>query len=170
MKMSRRRLLQGLALLYPAALVPSSLLADLADPLEEVPLVLHGDSGPQRLTVEVARSQAQRSMGLMDRDRLAADAGMLFLYGEPQSALNGFWMYRTRIPLDIAFIGEEGRIVAMQRMEPCESRDPSACPVTRPGAPYRAALEVNAGYFEEKGVVVGDCVSWPGGAAHCRAD
>lgn len=170
MKMSRRRLLQGLALLYPAALMPSSLLADLADPLEEVPLVLHGDRGPQRLTVEVARNQAQRSVGLMDRDYLAADAGMLFLYDEPQTPRNGFWMYRTRIPLDIAFIGEEGRIVAMHRMQPCESDDPSGCPVTRPGAPYRAALEVNAGYFEAKGVVVGDCVSWPGGTAHCRAD
>jgi uncharacterized membrane protein (UPF0127 family) len=170
MKMSRRRLLQGLALLYPAALMPSSLLADRADPLEEVPLVLHSDRGPQRLTVEMAKSQAQRSKGLMDREQLAADAGMLFLYEEPQSARNGFWMYRTRIPLDIAFIGEEGRILAMHSMLPCQSEDPVGCPVTRPGVSYRAALEVNAGYFEAKGVAVGDCVSWPGGAAHCRAD
>ncbi|MFD2667197.1 DUF192 domain-containing protein [Halomonas halophila] len=70
-------------------------------------------------------------------------------------------MYRTLIPLDIAFIDEAGRIVDIRRMAPCTSASARDCPVTRPDAPYQAALEVNAGVFEAHGIAVGDCVSWP---------
>ncbi|MFD2667209.1 DUF192 domain-containing protein [Halomonas halophila] len=79
-------------------------------------------------------------------------------------------MYRTLIPLDIAFIDEAGRIVDIRRMAPCTSASARDCPVTRPDAPYQAALEVNAGVFEAHGIAVGDCVSWPGDGGECVID
>lgn len=175
MNATRRQLLLGLALLPAASLLPRALTAAgpesgpavQPETLETVPLVIHGEQGPQRLEVEVARTIPQRSRGLMERDQLAERAGMLFLYDRPQSSRNGFWMYRTRIPLDIAFIDEAGRIAEIHRMEPCASSRPGECPVTRPAVPYRAALEVNAGAFEAMGVAAGDCVSWPGHGGLC---
>ncbi|PRY72527.1 DUF192 domain-containing protein [Halomonas ventosae] len=175
MNATRRQLLLGLALLPAASLLPRALTAagpesgpDVQpETLETAPLVIHGEQGPQRLEVEVARTIPQRSRGLMARDRLAERAGMLFLYDRPQSSRNGFWMYRTRIPLDIAFIDEAGRIAEIHRMEPCTASRPGECPVTRPVVPYRAALEVNAGAFEAMGVAAGDCVSWPGDGGLC---
>lgn len=171
MNSTRRHLLFGLAALVPAvSLLPGSLLADEPVTMETLPLVVHSDQGPHHLEVEVARTVAQRSLGLMDRDHLDPGTGMLFLYGSVQSTRNGFWMYRTRIPLDIAFIDENGRIVSLHRMHPCESSAPGDCPVTRPDTPYHAALEVNAGYFEEQGIKVGDCVSWTGSGEYCGKD
>jgi uncharacterized membrane protein (UPF0127 family) len=175
MNATRRQLLLGLALLPAASLLPRALTAAgpesgpavQPETLETVPLVIHGEQGPQRLEVEVARTIPQRSRGLMERDQLAERAGMLFLYDRPQSSRNGFWMYRTRIPLDIAFIDEAGRIAEIHRMEPCIASRPGECPVTRPAVPYRAALEVNAGAFEAMGVAAGDCVSWPGDGGLC---
>jgi uncharacterized membrane protein (UPF0127 family) len=135
--------------------------------LPRVPLTLHGEAGPRRLTVEVARRAGERAQGLMGRERLADDAGMLFLYDRTQPSRNGFWMYRTLIPLDIAFIDEAGRIVDIRRLEPCTSDLARECPVTRPASAYRAALEVNAGDLEAHGIALGDCVSWPGDGAEC---
>ena len=170
MNTTRRQLLLGLALLPAAGLLRRPLLAaepDDAPTLESVPLVIHGARGPQRLEVEVARSIRERSRGLMERDHLDEGAGMLFLYDRRQSSRNGFWMYRTRIPLDIAFIDEDGRIAEIHRMTPCTADSPGDCPVTRPGVPYRAALEVNAGAFEAMEVKAGDCISWPGDGGLC---
>lgn len=132
-----------------------------------LPLVVHAAEGPQWFDVEVARTIPERSRGLMERDHLDENAGMLFLYRESQSPRNGFWMYRTRIPLDIAFIGEDERIAAIFTMWPCDSRNPAQCPVTYPGVPYLMALEVNAGLFEGLGIEEGDCVSWSGSAGRC---
>ncbi|WP_010627013.1 DUF192 domain-containing protein [Halomonas sp. KM-1] len=135
--------------------------------LERAPLEIVTEGERHRLEVELARSSAERQKGLMDRDHLAADAGMLFLYTEPQSPQGGFWMYRTRIPLDIAFLDAEGRIAAKATMQPCPSQNPYDCPVTLAGVTYHAALEVNAGYFEAHDIEVGDCVTWPGSASEC---
>ncbi|MBB3185147.1 hypothetical protein FHR95_002728 [Halomonas fontilapidosi] len=175
MNANRRQLLLSLALLPAASLLPRALTAAGSDSasdvqsetLETAPLVIHAEQGPRRLAVEMARTIPQRSRGLMERDQLAEGAGMLFLYDRPQSSRNGFWMYRTRIPLDIAFIDEAGRIAEIHRMEPCTATQPGECPVTRPAVPYRAALEVNAGAFAAMGVVAGDCVSWPGDGGLC---
>lgn len=124
-------------------------------------LVSAADSVPLR--VELAETPDQRAMGLMERASLPPDAGMLFTYGEDQPADAGFWMYRTRVPLDIAFLDAGGRIVAVRAMEPCTSPDPRWCPTYEPGVPYRAALEVNRGWLERHGVGVGDRVRLPGG-------
>lgn len=113
------------------------------------------------LQTELARTPEQRAHGLMERTSLPRGAGMLFLYPAPQDSTGGFWMFRTRIPLDIAFLDDDGRILAIRSMVPCESPNPRVCPVTSPGRPYRGALEVNSGYFEEHGVAVGDRLVLP---------
>jgi uncharacterized membrane protein (UPF0127 family) len=105
----------------------------------------------------------------MERTTLGADSGMLFVYDRRQSARSAFWMYRTLIPLDIAFIDGDGRIVSLQTMPPCEAGKPAQCPTYAPGRAYHAALEVNAGYFAERGISEGDCVSAPVLAGQCQA-
>jgi uncharacterized protein len=113
--------------------------------------------------VEVAERPDQRGYGLMDRTSLDQDAGMVFLYDTPQDPSSGFWMYRTRIPLDIAFFDGSGVIVAVLPMEPCASPDPEQCRVAArgyaPGKPYVGALEVNRGYFTRNRVQIGDRIT-----------
>lgn len=177
MTLSRRRLLKALSL-SPLAL-SSLALSSLAVPplslgwrtasassMQTVTLVIHGEQGPTRFDVEIADDPQERNFGLMERESLPADHGMLFLYDAPRGVENGFWMYRTLIPLDIAFIGADGRIVDIQQMQPCKGEAPS-CPPTQPAQAYHAALEVNAGTLEKLGVRVGDCVSWPGSNGQC---
>jgi uncharacterized protein len=107
------------------------------------------------VAVELAETERQLSTGLMEREQLAADAGMLFLFREAQSGRRGFWMYRTRIPLDVAFLDAEGIIVAIREMEPCSSPIARFCRTYAPGVPYQAALEVNRGYFAGRGIGLG---------------
>lgn len=107
------------------------------------------------LLVEVARTSAQKTQGLMERQSLPDSMGMLFVYDENQPSDAGFWMYRTRIPLDIAFADSAGVIVSVLQMDPCTARLAAGCPTYAPGAEYRYALEVNAGFFARHGVKVG---------------
>ncbi|WP_075880736.1 DUF192 domain-containing protein [Vreelandella massiliensis] len=175
MNTTRRALLTASLALPLVALVPFAWVnkalssEEETPPLKRVSLAVHSAQGPHRLSVEVAQTHAQRQKGLMGRAVLHADHGMLFTYEHEQSAYHGFWMYRTLIPLDIAFIDGEGVIVAIKTMLPCESSSPSACRSYAPGKPYRAALEVNAGYFAKRGIAEGDCVTLPGVAGACRS-
>ncbi len=111
-----------------------------------------------RLGVEVAESEPQRRRGLMERTSLHPDSGMIFLFDEEQPPEGVFWMYRTRIPLSIAFIQPDGTIGSIREMEPCTSDYPQWCPNYEAGVPYTAALEANGGFFAERGIGVGDTV------------
>ena len=115
-----------------------------------------------RLLVEVARTPEQRALGLGLRPMLDPESGMIFLYnsGQPDSA--GFWMWRTRVPLDIAFMDSTGTMLRILEMEPCTAIYLQGCPTYEPGVPYWWALEVNRGWFEEKGVVEGSVVELGG--------
>ncbi|MCH6555639.1 MAG: DUF192 domain-containing protein [Chloroflexi bacterium] len=117
-------------------------------------IVLTDDGGSrQELTVELARTPAERRRGLMSREELQEDGGMLFVF--PQDTTTGFWMKDTLIPLSIAFIAEDGAILDVQDMEALsEERH-------RPPQPYRYALEVNQGWFQEHGLGPGDRVEIP---------
>ena len=98
--------------------------------------------GGQRYSVEVADDDAERARGLMFRDAMPADHGMLFIHEreEPQS----YWMKNTRIPLDILYFDDERRLVAQQRdVPPCSLGN--ACPSYPSNAPARFVLELNAG-------------------------
>jgi uncharacterized membrane protein (UPF0127 family) len=103
--------------------------------------------------VEVADDEAERARGLMGREALAQDAGMVFLF--PDETEGAFWMKDTLIPLSIAFYDEDGRILRILDMEPC-LQEP--CPLYDPGVAYRGALEVNQGAFARWNVRVGDHV------------
>lgn len=171
---TRRTLLKASLLLPLTALLPMSLLSSFAwgqtstKAMQTLPLAIHSDGGPHRLEVEVAETVSQRQRGLMGRESLPEANGMLFRFESEQAANNAFWMYRTLIPLDIAFIDSDGRIVAINTMQPCESSSPSDCPSYPAGAAYHSALEVNGGYFAERGINVGDCVSIPDEAGFCQ--
>ncbi|MEQ5802927.1 DUF192 domain-containing protein [Halomonas sp. H10-9-1] len=161
-----KRLLHVAILLLGPLMIAKASRAETA--AERWWLAVHGDSGKHAFRVEVADDPAERRRGLMGREQLAEGAGMLFLYAAERPGGSGFWMYNTLIPLDIAFIDGAGRIVATHTMQPCGSSVPADCAVTRSGEPYRAALEVNAGTFEALGIVVGDCVAWPGAETRCE--
>ena len=120
------------------------------------------DTDTLRLRIELAVTEDQKAFGLMDRDWVAGDAGMVFLYPSPQPATSSFWMYRTRIPLDIAFFDSSGRIVSIVGMSPCTTPVAQQCPTYPAGASYTGALEVNRGWTQMHGVEVGDRVVVPG--------
>jgi uncharacterized protein len=87
---------------------------------------------------EVAKTSAQRSLGLMNR-RQAPKDGMLFVF--PETTTGGFWMKNTLVPLTIVFFDATGNRVRKLSMVPCR-KDP--CPIYDPGQPYRFALELRA--------------------------
>ena len=125
---------------------------------EEAPsgpvLVIETATGEFEVPVEVADTQEEREVGLMNRESLPAGAGMIFLFDEDN--VGGFWMKDTLIPLSIAFADADGTILSILDMDPCEA-DP--CEIYDPGVPYRSALEVNQGAFDDWGVRVGDTLS-----------
>ena len=110
----------------------------------------HGDQ-ERTIAVEIADTPAERERGLMGRETLPADAGMIFVFPEDQRG--AFWMRNTLIPLSIAFYSADGRILKILDMEPCHA-DP--CPLYNPGVTYRGALEVNQGAFAGWGISAGD--------------
>ena len=119
--------------------------------------LVHLTAGNDTLTIlaEIASSDAQKTMGLMERRSLPDTAGMLFLYPNDQPATAGFWMFRTRIPLEILYADSVGRIVSVRQMAPCEAQLAAGCPTYEPGQAYRMALEVNAGALSRRGIGVG---------------
>jgi uncharacterized membrane protein (UPF0127 family) len=110
-------------------------------------------SGVRSLDVQVADTADERATGLMGRESLSPYDGMAFLWTGPVEG--AFWMKDTLIPLSIAFWDQDGRIVSIMDMEPCE-RDP--CPTYEPGTAYVGAVEVRQGDLERHGVALGDTV------------
>jgi uncharacterized membrane protein (UPF0127 family) len=121
-----------------------SATARLATRRDTVPLVL-----------ELATTAEQQRLGLMERRHLPERAGMLFVYDSIQPRDAGFWMYRTRLPLDIAFLDSAGVIRSIRAMVPCTATITEGCPSYAPGVPYRSALEVNAGALARWGAEPG---------------
>lgn len=105
--------------------------------------------------VEVAATLDERQRGLMFRQDLAEDAGMLFLFA--REVQTGFWMRNTYVPLDIAYIDADQRVIEIQHGKPLDET-----PLT-PEKKYLFVLEVNAGWFERHGMGTGAVVTLPGG-------
>jgi uncharacterized membrane protein (UPF0127 family) len=103
--------------------------------------------------LEVAADPAARARGLMGRERVPPGTGMVFLY--PGDVREAFWMKDTLVPLSIAFVAADGRVVSVHEMTPCRA-DP--CPTYAPAGPYRYAVELAAGAFPAAGVGPGDRV------------
>lgn len=113
-----------------------------------------GDTFP--IVAEKAVTSSQRRNGLMGRESLGENQGMLFVYQETRPPEANFWMYHTLIPLDIAYMGQDGEIRAIRGMEPCGSEDATQCPRYPAGVEYQLALEMPQGYFQKRGIGVGD--------------
>lgn len=106
--------------------------------------------GDRTIQAEVADRPETRAMGLMDRRSLAPDHGMLFVF--EQEGMPCFWMKNTPLPLDIAFIDQEGFIANIAAMQPFDLQ--SQCPVR----PIRYALEMEQGWFAKADKQAGERV------------
>lgn len=119
--------------------------------------ILTGE-GKARFAVEIADEPAEQARGLMFREHLAGDAGMLFVFETPRRAR--FWMKNTLIPLDMIFIDDSGLVESV-----AERRDTRSERGSTSHGPVRAVLEINAGLSEELGIGPGDQAIHPAFAA-----
>ena len=115
--------------------------------LLKIPLYINN----REISVEVAKTPEERAHGLMGRKDLGKDEGMLFIF--EAEGYHGFWMKDTYVPLSIAFIDKEGRIVRITDMKPrtLESHIPPQ--------PILYALEMKKAWFSNNGIKVGDMVA-----------
>ena len=120
--------------------------AAAAEVLPTAPLSING----HKITAEVAATPAQRSTGLMHRFSLRPDHGMIFVFERPEP--QSFWMMNTYIPLSIAFIAPDGRIINIDDMAPHDQRSHWS------KGPALYALEMRKGWFAERGIRAGDVV------------
>lgn len=129
----------------PAAVAPSG--------LDLVPLVIHADGREHAFVVEVARTTEEQARGLMFRESLGANEGMIFPIEPPRPA--SFWMKNTLIPLDMLFVRADGTIARIAAETVPHSLEP-----VRSGEPVAAVLELRGGRAAELGIEEGDRVVW----------
>ena len=101
-----------------------------------------------KLLVEVAETPGEQALGLMNRDSLATDRGMIFVFEEPKKA--SFWMRNTSIPLDLAFLDSEGVILEIHPLVPFEET-----PVQSKSQKVAYAIETNRDWFASRGLKPG---------------
>jgi hypothetical protein len=145
-KKFRARGIKGIA----ALLLPFLFWGSMAYP--QAPLKIPLYVKQVEISVEVAKTPEERATGLMNRKHLGKDEGMLFIF--ETEGYHGFWMKNTLIPLSIAFIDKEGKIVRISEMKPLtlDSHDPPQ--------PVLYALEMNKGWFAAHGIKVGDLIKF----------
>jgi uncharacterized membrane protein (UPF0127 family) len=133
----------------------SQVLAGCEAPLETKEfLIARAGREPVAIQAELARTETQRNRGLMNRRNLKDGRGMLFVFDRDQ--ILSFWMKNTLIPLSIAFIASDGRILEIRDMEPLNLTAVSS------SRSARYALEVPQGWFSRVGVRVGDVIGVDG--------
>jgi len=121
--------------------------------LEQVPVIIQSSTGKHQFSMEVARTPEQQAKGLMFRQSIAPDRGMIFPYDTPTDV--SFWMKNTLIPLDLVFVrpnGTVGRVAAdavPMSLEPIPSLEPIA-----------AVIEIAGGRAAELKIKEGDKISW----------
>jgi uncharacterized protein len=147
MLLSRRTLIVVASLLAFSVAAGAQQLATFS----KSKLVIETAKGKFPFDIELALTPPQMEQGLMFRRSLAADAGMLFDYGDPQPI--AMWMKNTLIPLDMVFIGKDGTVVDFR-----ERAVPMSLDTIEPKVPARAVLEVNAGTAQRLGLQVGNTV------------
>lgn len=124
-----------------------------ASGLAVIALAVTSSKGRHAFQVEVAASAEEQSKGLMFRTEMGADEGMIFPMPSPRIA--SFWMKNTVIPLDIIYIGTDGRILNIFSMTEPYSETPLFS-----SEPVKAVLELNGGRAEALGIATGDKVEW----------
>ena len=134
---------------------PSASEAAVAESgLALVPLEIRSGGRVHRFSVEVAASVEEQDQGLMFRQSLAPDRGMIFPFVPPRPA--SFWMKNTLIPLDMIFVRADGTIARIADNTIPRSLDP-----VEVGEPVAAVLEIAGGRSAELGITESDTVSWP---------
>ena len=137
------------ALFACALMVPGLLLAQQApQPTQRTTKLT---AGIHVITAEIASTPQSRMIGLMMRERLAPNHGMVFVFEDKSQ--HCFWMRNTLIPLSIAFIDDDGTVVSIADMSP--KSEASTCPQR----PVRYALEMDQGWFAKRGVTAGNKIS-----------
>ena len=133
--------MRKLAFIFSLVLVASCVSA-------EPQVVLKGE----RFVVELATTPKQQALGLMFRDSMPEDHGMLFIF--PSATTRSFWMKNCRIPLDILYFDESLKLVSVaENAKPCRTEQ---CPSYPSAGPARYVLELNAGKAAELGAEPGD--------------
>jgi len=117
--------------------------------------------GKRTFTLEVADTSASQEHGLMERDSMPSDHGMIFVF--PQEQERFFWMKNTRFPLDIIFVDASGKIVSIHQMRAYDLH------TTPSDAPAKYAIELNAGAAGDAGVQAGDKLNIPPAAKEPRS-
>ncbi len=126
---------------------PTSKTSDA--PLPTVQMTL----GSRTFTLEVADNPAAQQRGLMNRDSMPADHGMIFVF--PREDTRNFWMKDTRIPLDIVYLSRTGKVVTIAQMKPLDESSVSSV------YPAKYAIELNVGTARELGLRAGDLLHIP---------
>ncbi|MGE5469885.1 MAG: DUF192 domain-containing protein [Bacteroidota bacterium] len=119
----------------------ASALAQNAMPMIELTAGFH------RIEAEVAANDRNRQLGLMQRREMAPQHGMLFVF--PQDNTHCMWMRNTLLPLSVAFLDDEGKIINIEDMQPQTEDNHCA------RRPARYALEMNLGWFAQRGLKAG---------------
>ena len=133
-----RRLVASAALLLAGA--PA--FAQTALPLAEL------GAGMYRIEAEVAHTFETRQTGLMNRSAMPLHRGMVFVF--PEARAHCMWMKNTLLPLSVAFVDAQGRVINIEDMQPQTTDNHCAA------GPARFALEMNLGWFAERGIEAGD--------------
>lgn len=115
------------------------------------PLKIESGDAVHEFQVELADEEDERSLGLMHREELGRDRGMLFTYDRPQQA--GVWMKNTLISLDMLFVASDGTVVSIAK-----NAVPGSLRTIQSGFPVKAFLEINGGQADELGIKPGDVV------------
>lgn len=109
--------------------------------------VMELTAGFYRIEAEVAANDQNRQVGLMNRKSMAKQHGMLFVF--PQANTHCMWMRNTLLPLSVAFLDDEGKIINIEDMQPQTENNHCA------SRPARYALEMNLGWFAQRGLKPG---------------
>lgn len=140
--MSRRALAWGLG-------SAGVLAAGIAAAQQAMPRAELG-AGMFRIEAEVAHTFQNRQIGLMNRRTMPQHQGMVFVF--PEDARHCMWMKNTYLPLSVAFLDAQGRVINIEDMQPQTEDNHCAA------APARFALEMNLGWFRERGIKPGDAL------------
>lgn len=145
----RIRLTQFTPLVLLAALLVNAepaLAEKTAKPLPALVL----KAGNQSIRAEVAATEEARQKGLMFREKMAKNEGMLFVF--PDVAYHAMWMRNTPLPLAVAFMDQAGKIVSIHEMQPFTENSHQAA------GPARYALEMNSEWFARNAIKAGDII------------
>lgn len=151
-----RHSLLALALFYVLAIAAQIAHAQ-NDPMQHElhpqPLIAETAAGERQIRIEIADEAHERSFGLMFREDLPADRGLLFIFD--RTGRQSFWMKNTPLPLDLLFIAENGRVAAIRQAEPYSTESIS------PPNPVRFVLELNRGQAAALGIRIGTRLRHP---------